>query len=154
MEQFLNVTQKLFQGFGENCIIFAVTLLAAIPLGLLVSFGSRSRFAPLRLLVKTVVWIIRGTPLMLQLFVVFYVTPLLFGGINTAPISNEVITLVKDTSLARVIAIPEILKQAENFSAQGLIWPLFYTGAFFLIFCGVLTLLFSYIEKKLDYYKG
>ena len=82
MEQFLNVTQKLFQGFGENCIIFAVTLLAAIPLGLLVSFGSRSRFAPLRLLVKTVVWIIRGTPLMLQLFVVFYVTPLLFGGIK------------------------------------------------------------------------
>ncbi len=215
MEQFLNVTQKLLQGFGENCIIFAVTLLAAIPLGLLVSFGSRSRFAPLRLLVKTVVWIIRGTPLMLQLFVVFYVTPLLFGGIKfdrmnaaliafiinyaayfseifrggieaiprgqyeagqvlgmkksqiffkivlmqvvkriTAPISNEVITLVKDTSLARVIAIPEILKQAENFSAQGLIWPLFYTGAFFLIFCGVLTLLFSYVEKKLDYYKG
>ena len=72
----------------------------------------------------------------------------------TAPMSNEIMTLVKDTSLARVIAVPEILKQAENFSSSGLIWPLFYTGAFFLVFCGALTILFSFIEKKFDYYKG
>ena len=72
----------------------------------------------------------------------------------TAPMSNEIITLVKDTSLARVIMVPEILKAAERFTMQGLIWPIFYTGAFFLIFCGVLTILFSFIEKKLDYYKG
>ena len=71
-----------------------------------------------------------------------------------APMSNEIITLVKDTSLARVIAVGEILKNAEYFTKQGLIWPIFYTGAFFLIFCGVLTLLFRFIEKKLDYYKG
>lgn len=215
MGQFQVVTSQLFEGFWQNCIIFAVTLLAAIPLGLIVSFGSRSKFLPLKALVKTVVWIIRGTPLMLQLFVVFYIIPMLFpgmgfnrldaalvafiinyaayfseifrGGIDAipkgqyeagqvlgmkksqiffkvvllqvikrivAPMSNEIMTLVKDTSLARVIAVPEILKQAENFSAQGLIWPLFYTGAFFLVFCGILTLLFSFIEKKLDYYKG
>ena len=72
----------------------------------------------------------------------------------TAPIGNEIITLVKDTSLASVIAIPEILMNAKDFSMQGLIWPLFYSAVFFLAFCGVLTLLFSYIEKKLDYYKG
>ena len=212
---FARINAMLLEGFGTNCQLFLLTLVLSLPLGLIIMFGSTSKFTPLRWLTRTFVWIIRGTPLMLQLFVVFYVTPLLFGGIKfdrmnaaliafiinysayfseifrggieaiprgqyeagqvlgmkksqiffkivllqvvkriTAPISNEVITLVKDTSLARVIAIPEILKQAENFSAQGLIWPLFYTGAFFLIFCGVLTLLFSYIEKKLDYYKG
>lgn len=215
MDQFSNVTQQLLEGFSQNCIIFGITLLAAIPLGLIVSMGSMSKFKPLKAVTKTFVWIIRGTPLMLQIFVVFYVPPLMFGirirdrivaaiiafiinyaayfseifrgGIEaipkgqyeagqvlgmkktqiffkvvlmqvikriTAPISNEIITLVKDTSLARVIAIPEILKEAENFSKQGLIWPLFYTAIFFLVFCGVLTILFSYIEKKLDYYKG
>ena len=71
-----------------------------------------------------------------------------------APMSNEIITLVKDTSLARVIMVPEMLKAAERFTMQGLIWPLFYTGVFFLLFNGGLTLLFSYFEKKLDYYKG
>ena len=70
------------------------------------------------------------------------------------PMSNEVLTLVKDTSLARVIAIPEIIMSAERFAGKGLIWPLFYTGAFFLLFCGVLTVVFSRIEKKLDYYQG
>ncbi len=215
MDQFSTVTGQLLEGFSQNCIIFAVTLVAAIPLGLIISLGSMSKFAPLKALTRTFVWIIRGTPLMLQIFVVFYVPPLLFGvrmreriaaaiiafiinyaayfseifrgGIEgipkgqyeagqvlgmkksqiffkvvlmqvfkriVAPMSNEIITLVKDTSLARVIAIPEILKEAENFSKQGLIWPLFYTGAFFLLFCGVLTLLFRFIEKKLDYYKG
>lgn len=216
MEQFINVTQQLLKGFGENSLIFIITLIAAIPLGLIVSMGSRSRFKPLKLVTRAFVWVIRGTPLMLQLFVVFYVPPLMSGGsfnfsrinaaliafiINyaayfseifrggieaiprgqyeagqvlgmnkrqiffkivllqvikriTAPIGNEIITLVKDTSLASVIAIPEILMNAKDFSMQGLIWPLFYTALFFLLFCGVLTLLFSYIEKKLDYYKG
>ncbi len=216
MDQFLNVTQQLFKGFGENCFIFAITLLLALPLGLIVSMGSMSKFKPLKWLTKTFVWIIRGTPLMLQLFVVFYVPPLMTnggfafqrmnaaliafvinyaayfseiyrGGIEaipkgqyeagqvlgmtktqiffrvvllqvvkriTAPIGNEIITLVKDTSLASVIAIPEILMNAKDFSMQGLIWPLFYSAVFFLAFCGILTLLFSYIEKKLNYYKG
>lgn len=216
MNQFLNVTEQLLKGFGENSLIFIVTLVAAIPLGLVVSAGSRSSFFPLKALTRTFVWIIRGTPLMLQLFVVFYVPPLLTngafsfprmnaaliafvinyaayfseifrGGIEaipkgqyeagqvlgmkksqiffkvvllqvikriTAPIGNEIITLVKDTSLASVIAIPEILMNAKDFSMQGLIWPLFYSALFFLVFCGVLTILFSYIEKKLDYYKG
>ena len=169
MDSFLNVTQQLLSGFGENCYIFIVTLLLAIPLGLIVSMGSMSGFKPLKWLTKTVVWIIRGTPLMLQLFVVFYIPPLVSngsfafprmnaaliafvinyaayfseiyrGGIEaipkgqyeagqvlgmkkpqiffkivlmqvvkriTAPIGNEIITLVKDTSLASVIAIPE-----------------------------------------------
>ena len=216
MNQFLNVTEQLLKGFGENSLIFIVTLVAAIPLGLIVSMGSRSRFFPLKALTRTFLWIIRGTPLMLQLFVVFYVPPLMSngsfnfprmnaaliafiinyaayfseifrGGIEsvpkgqyeagqvlgmkksqiffkvvllqvikriTAPIGNEIITLVKDTSLASVIAIPEILMNAKDFSMQGLIWPLFYSALFFLLFCGVLTLLFSFIEKKLNYYKG
>ncbi len=216
MDQFFNVSEQLLQGFGENCIIFIVTLLAAIPLGLIISMGSMSKFKPLKWLTKTFVWIIRGTPLMLQLFVVFYVPPLVSngsvtfarmnaaliafiinyaayfseifrGGIEsvpkgqyeagqvlgmtkgqiffkvvllqvvkkiTAPMGNEIITLVKDTSLSSVIAIPEILMRAKDFSMQGLIWPLFYSAVFFLAFCGILTLLFSFIEKKLDYYKG
>ena len=216
MDQFFVVTQKLFEGFGQNSLIFIVTLLVALPLGMIVAMGSMSKFAPLKWITKTFVWIIRGTPLMLQLFVVFYIPPLVSngsfafprlnaamiafiinyaayfseiyrGGIEaipkgqyeagqvlgmtktqiffkvvlfqvikriTAPIGNEIITLVKDTSLASVIAIPEILMNAKDFSMQGLIWPLFYSAVFFLAFCGILTLLFSFIEKKLDYYKG
>ena len=70
------------------------------------------------------------------------------------PMSNEIITLVKDTSLARAVAVSEIIMSAERYTKQGLIWPLFSTGLYFLVFCGILTILFSYIEKKLDYYKG
>lgn len=216
MEQLKNVTEQLFTGFGQNCYIFFITLILALPLGLIVAMGSMSKFKPLKWLTKTFVWVIRGTPLMLQLFVVFYIPPLLTngsfsfprmnaaliafvinyaayfseiyrGGIEAipkgqyeagqvlgmkksqiffrvvlmqvvkrivAPIGNEVITLAKDTSLASVIAIPEILMNAKDFSMEGLIWPLFYSAVFFLAFCGILTLLFSYIEKKLDYYKG
>ena len=214
MDQFWNVTLDLLEGFGQNCTIFGLTLLMAIPLGLIISFGSMSRFMPIKAVVKTFVWIIRGTPLMLQLFVVFYLPSLAWGvsfdrmtaaiiafvinyaayfseifrgGIEAipkgqyeagqvlgmtksqiffkivlmqvvkrivAPMSNEIITLVTDTSLARVIMVPEMLKAAERFTMQGLIWPLFYTGVFFLLFNGGLTLLFSFIEKKLDYYKG
>lgn len=210
-----DILLSLFSGFGLNCQIFIVTLLAAIPLGLIITLGSMSRFFPLRYLTKTFVWIIRGTPLMLQIFVVLYVPGLLFhmpvrsrmtaaliafvinyaayfseiyrGGIEsipkgqyeaaqvlgltktqtflkvvlfqvikriTAPMSNEIITLVKDTSLARIIGLAEILMCAERFSKQGLIWPLFSTGLYFLLFNGALTLLFGYLEKRLNYYKG
>ena len=211
---FGDVTSQLLVGFKETLLIFALTLLMSIPLGLVVSFGSMSRFKPLRWLTKTFVWVIRGTPLMLQLFVVFYVPGLVFGipmknrlmatliafvinysayfseiyrgGIESITrgqyeagyvlgmsrsqiffkvillqvvkriipaISNEIITLVKDTSLARVISVAEIIMVAERFTAKGLIWPLFYTGAFFLLFSGILSLLFAFIEKQLDYYK-
>lgn len=212
---FSKVTIDLCTGFLENCKLFALTLLMALPLGLIITLGSMSKFKPLKWLTKTFVWIIRGTPLMLQLFVVLYVPGLIFdipmrnrmlaaiiafvinyscyfseiyrGGIESIPkgqyeagqvlgmtktqiffkvvlmqvvkrivppMSNEIITLVKDTSLARIIAVQELLMSAERFAGNGLIWPLFYTGAFFLIFNGALTLIFGYIEKKLDYYKG
>lgn len=212
---FVQVTTDLFTGFYENLIIFFVTLLGAIPLGLLITFGSMSRFKPIKWLAKTFIWVIRGTPLMLQLFVVLYIPGLLFGvpmrsrmtaalvafiinysayfseifrgGIESVskgqyeagqvlgmtktqvffkvvllqvikrivpPMGNEIITLVKDTSLARVIAIAELIMAAERYAGKGYIWPLFYTGVFFLVFNGLLTLLFGFIEKKLDYYKG
>lgn len=209
------VTKELLIGFLENCEVFALTLLMALPLGLVITFGSMSKFKPLALITKVFVWIIRGTPLMLQLFVVLYVPGLVFGvpmrnrmlaaliafvinyacyfseiyrggiegiskgqfeagqvlGLNKSqiffkiillqvvkrivpPMSNEIITLVKDTSLARVIAVAEILMVAERFAGKGVIWPLFYTGVFFLLFNGILTLLFSYIEKKLSYFRS
>ena len=212
---FQQVTLDLAVGFLENGRLFLGTLLFSIPLGLIITFGSMSKFKPLKYLVKVFVWIIRGTPLMLQLFVVFYVPGLVFntpmrdrmlasliaftinyacyfseiyrGGIESVskgqyeagqvlgltksqiffkvvliqvvkriipPMSNEIITLVKDTSLARVIAISEVLMAAERFTGEGLIWPLFYTGAFFLVFNGILTLLFGYFEKKLDYFRS
>ena len=212
---FTQVTIDLFNGFYENLFLFFVTLLGAIPLGLTITFGSMSRFKPVKWLAKTFIWVIRGTPLMLQLFVVLYVPGLVFGvpmqsrmtaaivafiinyaayfseifrgGIESIPrgqyeagqvlgmtktqvffkvvllqvikrivppMSNEIITLVKDTSLARVIAIAELIMAAERYAGKGYIWPLFYTGVFFLVFNGLLSLLFNFIEKKLDYYKG
>ena len=205
---------SLFEGFYTNFIIFVLTLLMSLPLGLIISFGSRMKFKPIRWLTRTFVWIIRGTPLMLQLCVVMYAPGILFdipirsrmtaaliafvinyaayfseifrGGIDSiskgqyeacqvlgmtkaqaffkvvlfqvvkrivAPISNEVITLVKDTSLARVISVAEIIMCAERFTKQGLIWPLFSTGLYFLVFNGLLTIMFSSIEKKLDYFE-
>ncbi len=213
---FIQVTQRLADGFETTLIIFFITLLFALPLGLLISFGSSSKFKPLAWLVKTYVWIMRGTPLMLQVIIVFYGPGLLFktpmhdrllavliafilnyaayfseiyrGGIASIPkgqyeagqvlgmtktqiffkvilkqvvkrilppMSNEIITLVKDTSLARVVAVIELVKAADLITAEyALIWPLFYVGAFYLLFCGALTLLFGWLEKKLDYYKG
>ena len=212
---FENVTLDLLIGFAENCKLFALTLIMSLPLGLIITFGSMSKFKPLSWLTKTFVWIIRGTPLMLQIFVVFYVPGLVFdtpmrnrmlaalvafvinyscyfseiyrGGIESIskgqyeagqvlgmtvsqtffkvvllqvvkriipPMSNEIITLVKDTSLARIIAVAEILMCAERYTGKGLIWPLFYTGVFFLLFNGVLTLLFGRIEKKLNYFRS
>jgi len=217
---FSQVTLQLLQGFGTTCLLFILTLVFSLPLGLVVCAGSRTRFKPLRYLTRAFVWVIRGTPLMLQLFVVFYVPGMVFntpifanipngrfvaaliafvinyacyfseiyrGGIESIsvgqyeasavlgfskgqtffhvvlpqvvkrivpPIGNEIITLVKDTSLARVIAVIDIIMVAENIlSLKALIWPLFYAGVFFLLFNGLVTLLLRYAEKKLDYYK-
>lgn len=212
---FLPVSWELLLGFWENIKIFCLTLLFSLPLGLVICMGSMNRFGPLRWLTRGFVWIIRGTPLMLQLIIIFYGPGLLFklpamdrftavivafsinyacyfseiyrGGIESipkgqfeagqvlgltkkqiffrvvllqvikrimAPMSNEVITLVKDTSLARIIAVYEIIYMGQSFIKKGLIWPLFYTGAFFLLFSGLLTLLFGYLEKKLDYFRS
>ena len=212
---FVPVTMELLMGFWKSIQVFALTLLFSIPLGLVICFGSMSGFKPLRWLTRTFVWIIRGTPLMLQLILMFYGPGLLFdltamprmtativafsinyacyfseiyrGGIESvpqgqyeagqvlgmtkrqiffkvvllqvvkrivAPMGNEVITLVKDTSLARIIGIYEVIWAGEQFIKKGLIWPLFYTGAFFLIFSGLLTILLGKLEKKLDYFRG
>lgn len=213
---FLEVTLELLKGFWETLKIFALTLAFSLPLGLVLSFGSMSKFKPLKLLVQCVVWVIRGTPLMLQLIVVYYGPGLIFGwdlmerftavlvafvinyscyfseiyrgGIESInkgqyeagyvlgmtksqiffkvvllqvikriipPMSNEIITLVKDTSLARIIAVYEIIFNAQSFiKSDGLIWPLFYTGAFYLIFSGILTLLFRAIENKMSYFRS
>ena len=211
---FWEITRSLLEGLGKTCQIFALTLVLALPLGLLIAFGSMSKFKPLSCVVKVFVWIIRGIPLMLQVIIVFYVPGFVFGtplfsrfasviaafvinyacyfseiyrgGIESipkgqyeagqvlgmtkmqvffnvilmqvikrilAPMSNEIITLVKDTALARVIMIIEIIQAAQNFAAYGLIWPLFYTAVFYLIFVGVLTLLFGWAEKKMSYYR-
>ncbi len=215
MDQFLGVTGNLLFGFAENMKLFFATLFFAIPLGLIIAIFLLSKFKPLKALFEIIVWIVRGSPLMLQLFVVFYVPGIMFGTpmrnrflaaliafvINYAcyfaeifrggiisipqgqseagkvlgmtkseiffkvtlmqvikrivpPMGNEVITLVKDTSLARVIAVSEVIMSATEYSAVGIIWPLFYTGAFFLVFNGLLTILLGKLEKKLDYYKG
>ena len=213
---FLGVNAQLLGGFKYTLLIFFITLIAAIPLGLPIALGSMSRFKPLRWTSRAFVWVIRGTPLMLQIMVVFYVPGLVFGtpfrsriiaviiafiinyaayfseiyrgGIESipagqyeagqvlgltktqtffkvvlfqvvkrimAPMSNEVITLVKDTSLANVIAVGELIMSAQNIvKVYAIIWPLFYTAIFYLIFCGVLTLLFNALEKKLNYYRG
>ena len=215
MGLFLTVNRALMEGFGETLKVFILTLLIALPLGLVICFGSMSRLKLVRFPIRFLIWVIRGTPLMLQLILVFYGPGLLFGlpsigrfravivafalnyacyfseiyrgGIEAipqgqkeagqvlgltrsqiffkitllqvikrimAPMSNECMTLVKDTALARVIAIYEVTWAGESFIKQGLIWPLFYTGVFYLLFCGILTLLFSYLEKKLNYYRG
>ncbi len=213
---FWAVTLRLLQGFQTTFFIFGLTLLFALPLGLIISFGSMSKILPLKYIVKIFVWMIRGVPLMLQIFIVFYVPGFVFGapissrinaaiiafsinyacyfseifrgGIEsishsqyeaghvlgmtkfqvffrvvllqvikriTAPMSNEIITLVKDTALARVIMVVEVIKVAETFAAtRAMIWPLFYTGAFYLLFVGILTLLFGYIEKRLSYFRA
>ena len=210
---------RLTQSFGLNCELFGFTLLFAIPLGLIVAFGSMSRFRPLQAIVKVFVWIIRGTPLMLQIIVIYlgpgllgfnspwpaggsgrltaavvafvinyacYFSEIYRGGIQSVPkgqteagqvlgmtktqiffkvtllqlikrilppMGNEVITLVKDTALANIISNKEIIKMAQEYSAKGLIWPLFSTALFFLLFVGVLTLLFDFLEKKISYFR-
>ena len=216
MSDFLSITLDLLNGFLSTLQLFGLTLLFSLPLGLIICFGSMSKFKPLRWLVRTFVWIIRGTPLLLQLIIVYYGPGLIFnmgllprfsaallafvinyfcyfseiyrGGIESIskgqyeagqvlgmtktqiffkivllqvikrivpPMSNEIITLVKDTSLARIIAVYEIIWTAQVYiKTDGLIWPLFYTGAFYLIFSGLLTILFNFIEKKLSYFRS
>lgn len=217
---FQTVLISLNQGFLQSLEIFALTLLGAVPLGLLISLGSMSSFKPLKYLLKTLIWVIRGTPLMLQLLVIYYGPGLILGNnwwggsasgrfsaallafiINYAcyfseifrggiegvpkgqreagevlgmtssqiffkvtllqvvkrivpPMGNEIITLVKDTSLARVIAVYEIIWNGQSFiKSSGIIWPLFFTGVYYLLFNGILTLFFSWLEKKLDFFK-
>lgn len=216
MELFLRVTLELLGGFWQTLRLFALTLLISVHLGMVVCLGSMSRFRILRIPVKLFVWVIRGTPLMLQLILVFFGPGLLFGlpsmdrfdaallafSVNYAcyfseiyrgglesiprgqyeagqvlgltrsqiffrvvllqmvkrilpPMAGEVITLVKDTALARTISVYEIMWRGQAFiKSDGLIWPMFYTGAFYLLFSGGLTLLFGKLEKKLDYFRG
>jgi len=233
---FLEVSMKLLEGFGVTLKIFLLTLAFSLPLGLIISFGSMTKFAPLKWLTKGFVWIIRGTPLMLQLIVIFYgpglvgtwaeaqitagasgaliewlatwhvmdrflsvmvafvinyscyFSEIYRGGIESIskgqyeagqvlgmtkaqvffkvvllqvikrivpPMSNEIITLVKDTSLARIVMVYEVIYAAQKFiKSDGLLWPLFYTAVYYLIFCGALTLLFGWIERKMSYFKS
>ena len=229
---FLDVTSFLLDGFWLSLTIFAVTLLCGAPLGLPIALCSMSRFRIVRSISKIIVWIVRGVPLMLQIFIIFYVPGLLFdkpifseldrhffmeygikdagrliavliafvlnyacyfseiyrGGIESIskgqyeagyvlgltkgqifrkvilkqaiqrivpPMSNEIITLIKDTALANCIMVCEIIKQAKELAAtKALIWPLFYTGAFYLVFVGLLTIILGKVEKKLSYFRS
>ncbi len=216
MDMFISVSLELLKGFGETLKVFLLTLAFSVPLGLLICFGSTSKLSPLRLFVRGVVWVIRGTPLMLQLIVIFFGPGLLFGvqglprfwaaivmfSVNYAcyfseiyrggiesiskgqyeagqvlgmtrsqiffrivlpqvikrivpSMGNEIITLVKDTALARTISVYELLWSGQSYiKSDGLVWPLFYTGVFYLLFNGLLTVLFGRLEKKLNYYRG
>ena len=214
------VTLSLLAGMGQLLKLFFLTLLFSLPLGLLIAFALRSRCKPVSWLFNVIVWIIRGTPLMLQLIIIFYGPGKWFdfnlwghfsdgrmaacviafvinyacyfaviykGGIESVPIgqqeagqvlgmtksqiffkvtllqmvkrivppmSNEVITLVKDTSLAKTISIMELIMTGESYmKSAGIVWPLFYTAVFYLAFVGILTLLFNYIERKLSYFR-
>lgn len=224
MEQLPIVFEALNVGFMQTLKLFFVTLIGALPLGLVIAFGSMTRFLPVRWLSRTLVWIIRGTPLMIQLLIIYYFPGLVFGnsiwgggesgrflaasvsfvlnyacyfseiyrgGIQSVPrgqqeaglvlgmtksqiffrvtllqmikrivppISNEIITLVKDTSLARIIALQEIIWAGQAFlkgsqGISGAIWPLFFTAFYYLAFSGILTLLFGWLERKLNYFK-
>ena len=217
---FETVILSLSEGFVKSLEVFFLTLIGAIPLGLLISLGSMSKFKPLSFLVKVIVWIVRGSPLMLQLLIIYFGSGLIFGnnwwgsgnegrfiaamvafifnyacyfseifrgGIEgipqgqyeagevlgmtktqiffkvilmqvvkriVPPMGNEVITLIKDTSLVRVISVYELMWNGQSFiKSSGLIWPLFFTGVFYLVFNGIVTLLLGYAEKKLDYFK-
>ena len=222
-QEFQTVVAALNSGFFKTLQIFLITIVGAIPLGLVISFGSMSRLAPLRWFTRTIVWIIRGTPLVLQIITIFYVPGMkdLFtwpsgeagrmtavcvafvinyacyfseiyrGGIQGVPVgqqeaglvlgmtksqiffkvtllqmvkrivppmSNEIITLVKDTSLARVIALQEVIWMGESFmkgnqGSRGLVWPLFFTAVYYLIFSGVVTVLLGRLEKKLEFFR-
>ena len=229
---FLEVTAFLFDGFKISLLIFAVTLLCGAPLGLPIAFCSMSRFKPIKAISRVIVWIVRGIPLMLQIFIIYYVPGLLFdvpmfsqidryvfsnygipdagrivavliaftinyacyfseiyrGGIESIsqgqyeagyvlgmsksqvfrkiilkqvikrivpPMSNEIITLIKDTALANCIVVCEIIKQAKELAAtKAMVWPLFYTGVFYLLFVGILTIVLGKLEKKLSYFRS
>lgn len=228
MNEFRRVTVELLEGFSSSVLLFLLTLIFSIPLGLLFSFGTMSKFKPLKYFMKMIIWVLRGTPLLLQIFVLFYVPGLIFnfqwpeintgflwfdkvfstrfiaaliafiinyaayfseifrGGIESIskgqyeaaivlgmkkkdiffkiillqvvkriipPMSNEVITLIKDTALANVIAVSELMYHARLELLNGLIWPIFYAGLFYLIFNGLVSLLLSKLEKKLGYFR-
>lgn len=214
---FWTVTLSLLQGLRQAAVLFGLTLAFSLPLGLLVALGSMSRCRPVRAVFDALVWVIRGTPLVLQLIIIFYGPGLWLGrniwgshrmlacivafvlnyacyfsviyrcGIQAIPagqreagqvlgmtrrqiffrvtllqvvkrilppMSNEIITLVKDTSLARIIAIVELTKAGEDYvKSAGITWPLFYTGIYYLLFVGLLTLLFRYLERRLSYFR-
>lgn len=216
---FWEITLELLGGFTYTLLIFGATLAAAIPFGLLVAFGSMSKFKPLSLLTRGFVWVIRGTPLMLQIIIfalgpglwldipirtvsaqllmvciafsinyACYFSEIFRGGIQSIskgqheagqvlgltkwqvfrhvvllqvvkrvipPMSNEIITLVKDTALANVVVHIELFTIAKQIvNIQVILWPLFYAGLFYLIFNGLLTILFGLIEKKLSYFRA
>ena len=229
---FLEVTAFLWDGFLISLLIFGVTLICGAPLGLPIAFCSMSKFRPVKAVAKVIVWIVRGVPLMLQIFIIYYVPGLLFqvplfsqvdryfflqygvadagritavliaftinyacyfseiyrGGIESIskgqyeagqvlgltksqvfkhivlkqviqrivpPMSNEIITLIKDTALANCIVVCEIIKQANELAAtKAMVWPLFYTGVFYLIFVGLLTIVLGKVEKKLSYFRS
>ena len=227
---FVSITSGLADGFVTTLLLFGLTLLFSLPLGLLISFCTMSKFGPLRVLFKVIVWVLRGTPLMLQIFVIFYVPGLITNGqfvwptmntgwawfdttvttrflaalvafsINYAayfseifragiqsvsagqmeagqvlgmtksqiffkvillqvvkriipPLSNETITLVKDTALANTIGVIDLMYKASESLLDGFIWVVFYAGLFYLVFTGLLTVIFGKIEKKLQYFK-
>ena len=232
---FWQITLDLLHGFGLTCLLFLLTLILALPLGLGLSFCTMSKWKPVKVISRVFVWVIRGIPLMLFICMIYYLPGLLGSGsmnvfdgldryftqlagssqllyygsfcavliafvINYAcyfseifrggiegvpkgqneagqvlgmtkgqiffkvtlmqvikrivpPIGNEIITLVKDTSLVRVIAVYEIMWNGERFIKQGIIWPLFFTGVYYLLFSGILTVLLGKLEKKLDYFK-
>ncbi len=223
-EQIPIVVKALNVGFLQTLKLFFATLIGSIPLGLIIAFGSMSKFKPLSYVTKIIVWIVRGTPLMIQLLIIYYFPGLVLhnpiwgggesgrflaaavafvfnyacyfseiyrGGIQNVPVgqeeaglvlgmkksqiffrvkllqmvkriippmSNEIITLVKDTSLARIIALQEIIWAGQSFmkgsqGISGAIWPLFFTGVYYLIFNGILTVLLGRLEKKLDYFQ-
>ena len=223
-EQFPIVFASLNTGFLQTLRLFCITLIGAVPLGLLLALAEMSRLKPLRALIKTIVWIVRGSPLMIQLLIIFYFPGLMFknniwgsgeagrfsaaavafvlnyacyfceifrGGIQSVPVgqeeaglvlgmkpvqiffrikllqvvkailppmSNEIITLVKDTSLARIIALQEIIWAGQSFmkgsqGISGVIWPLFFTGGYYLVITGILTLVLAKVEKKLSYFR-
>ena len=218
---FETVISALNEGFVKTFEIFVATLIGALPLGLLLAFGTMSKFKPLKAVTRAIVWVVRGTPLMLQLLVVYYGPGMIMGnniwgvgdigrniavyiafiinyacyfavvyrgGIEgipqgqheaghvlgltknqiffkivfmqvikriMAPMSNEIITLVKDTSLARIILVYEVIWAGQTFiKSSGVIWPLFFTAVYYLLFVGIRTIVFGKIEKKLDYYRG
>lgn len=224
LEQMPVVLPALNAGFIQTLKLFAVTLVGALPLGLIIAFGAMSKFKPLSLLTKLVIWIIRGTPLMIQLLIIYYFPGLVLdnpiwgsgesgrflaasvafifnyacyfaeiyrGGIQSVPVgqeeaglvlgmtksqiffkvkllqmikrivppvSNEIITLVKDTSLSRIIALQEVIWAGQAFmkgsqGISGAIWPLFFTAIYYLIFSGILTVLLTKLEQKLDYFR-
>ncbi len=224
LQQLPIVLKSLNVGFLQTLKLFAVTLIGALPLGLLISFGTMSRFTPVKTLFKIIIWIVRGTPLMIQLLIIFYFPGLVLGkpiwgggeagrfaaaavafifnyacyfseifrgGIQSIPVgqdeaglvlgmtkaqiffrvkllqmikrilppvSNEILTLVKDTSLARIIALQEVIWAGQSFmkgsqGISGAIWPMFFTAFYYLIFNGILTVLLGRLEKKMEFFR-